>query len=279
MQTRMRLGIVLGCVSVLAGLGVWVSMATGQATLTPGTLDANYPVLDSAVVWNNAGIVGPAWKLNVTDTSSNAASLLADLQVGGVSKWKVDKTGKVTQTGILLGPGGNAAAPTFAFTPEPGTGWYWDNSSIIGLALAGTSRVRIHTATMLLGPMNLAFGVNVTTQDLILARDAANTLAQRNGTTAQESRLYNLDSGANDEYFTIDWKATANRVAIGPKATGTGTLRDLIVDHGAGVLFANLGTPANGQQVYCSDCTFADPCAGSGTGAIAKRLNGAWRCD
>lgn len=47
----------------------------------------------------------------------------------------------------------------------------------------------------------------------------------------------------------------------------------------AGLTFATLGTPANGAIVYCSDCTFANPCAGSGTGAIAKRLNGAWRCD
>lgn len=45
--------------------------------------------------------------------------------------------------------------------------------------------------------------------------------------------------------------------------------------------FANLGIPApvDGFQRYCSDCTFANPCAGGGTGAIAKRLNGAWRCD
>lgn len=43
--------------------------------------------------------------------------------------------------------------------------------------------------------------------------------------------------------------------------------------------FANLGTPANGSVVYCSDCTKATPCAGSGNGALAKRLNGAWDCD
>lgn len=43
--------------------------------------------------------------------------------------------------------------------------------------------------------------------------------------------------------------------------------------------FAALGTPANGTMVYCSDCTFANPCAGAGSGAFAKRLNGAWRCD
>ena len=44
-------------------------------------------------------------------------------------------------------------------------------------------------------------------------------------------------------------------------------------------LFANLGTPINGTFVYCPDCTVANPCAGSGTGALAKRLNSAWVCN
>lgn len=43
--------------------------------------------------------------------------------------------------------------------------------------------------------------------------------------------------------------------------------------------FADLGTPANGTVVMCSDCTFATPCAGGGTGATAKRANGIWVCD
>lgn len=45
------------------------------------------------------------------------------------------------------------------------------------------------------------------------------------------------------------------------------------------VLFANLGTTANGSFCYCSDCTIASPCAGGGTGALAKRLNGVWVCN
>lgn len=45
------------------------------------------------------------------------------------------------------------------------------------------------------------------------------------------------------------------------------------------VAFASLGTPANGNMVFCTDCTKATPCAGSGNGALAKRLNGAWDCD
>lgn len=44
-------------------------------------------------------------------------------------------------------------------------------------------------------------------------------------------------------------------------------------------VFASLGTPSNGSQIYCPDCTIANPCAGSGTGAVAKRLNGIWVCN
>jgi hypothetical protein len=44
-------------------------------------------------------------------------------------------------------------------------------------------------------------------------------------------------------------------------------------------LFSNLGTPINGTFVYCPDCTIANPCAGGGTGALAKRLNGIWVCN
>jgi hypothetical protein len=43
--------------------------------------------------------------------------------------------------------------------------------------------------------------------------------------------------------------------------------------------FANLGTAANGTFLYCSDCTIANRCAGGGTGALAKRLNGIWVCN
>jgi microcystin-dependent protein len=46
--------------------------------------------------WNNAGGTFTALKANITDTASNAASLLLDLQVGGVSKFSVSKTGAVT---------------------------------------------------------------------------------------------------------------------------------------------------------------------------------------
>ena len=43
---------------------------------------------------------------------------------------------------------------------------------------------------------------------------------------------------------------------------------------------AAIPTVANGSMVYCSDCNPAsNPCSASSTGAIAKRLNGAWVCN
>jgi hypothetical protein len=44
-------------------------------------------------------------------------------------------------------------------------------------------------------------------------------------------------------------------------------------------LFAALVSAPNGTVLYCSDCTIANPCAGGGTGALAKRLNGVWVCN
>ncbi|HEV2990699.1 MAG TPA: hypothetical protein VG759_19840 [Candidatus Angelobacter sp.] len=47
----------------------------------------------------------------------------------------------------------------------------------------------------------------------------------------------------------------------------------------ASTVFANLGTPADGRQVYCSNCKIAKNCTSGGTGAFAKRINGAWVCN
>jgi len=42
--------------------------------------------------------------------------------------------------------------------------------------------------------------------------------------------------------------------------------------------FTNLGTPANGEVRFCSDCAATSPCTGSGSGATATRVAGAWNC-
>lgn len=75
------------------------------------------------------------------------------------------------------------------------------------------------------------------------------------------------------------------RIAFSTTADGASTWTErLRIDNAGNIIYAaklqtNLGTPTNGSMVYCSDCTITNPCAGGGTGAFAKRLNGVWVCN
>ena len=66
-----------------------------------GTVTASTPVFTATQTWNAGAETFTAIKLNVTDTASAAAALLMDLQVGGSSKFKVDKAGNTTNGGTL----------------------------------------------------------------------------------------------------------------------------------------------------------------------------------
>ena len=77
--------------------------ASSIATRTAASLTGSNAqhVIDLAQTWNTTGTPSGI-KLNITDTASNAASLLLDLQVGAAAKFTVKKGGEVT-TGIWNG--------------------------------------------------------------------------------------------------------------------------------------------------------------------------------
>ena len=92
--------------------------------------------------------------------------------------------------------------------------------------------------------------------------------------------------GHNIRFGTFDdiaWRNSGNTANIALNHTSADELQWGSTSGGGfrpgSTVFANLGTPANGVLVYCSDCTIANPCAGAGNGAIAKRLNGVWVCN
>jgi hypothetical protein len=99
-------------------------------------------------------------------------------------------------------------------------------------------------------------------------------------------------AGAGDDagvYVTATASEGIVQLASGNGSSGSGAtlyVRGNRIDMSGGYValpttsFGTLPTPlANGAIIYCSDCTIASPCAGGGTGAIAKRLNGAWVCN
>jgi hypothetical protein len=77
------------------GLGSGNTPTFLGATLTGGTVTASAPLINATQTWNNAGTVFTGILANVTDTASNASSLLMDLQSNSASRFKVDKSGWV----------------------------------------------------------------------------------------------------------------------------------------------------------------------------------------
>jgi hypothetical protein len=78
-------------------VGIGTTTPNAKLSIAGGTLTTTItPVMDGTVTWNDAGTSHIGYKLNVTDTASDASSLLMDLQVGSASQFKVNKTGILT---------------------------------------------------------------------------------------------------------------------------------------------------------------------------------------
>lgn len=194
-------------------------------------------LIDLSGTWNTTG-TPTALKLNVTDTASNASSLLMDLQVGGVSRINVSKNGDVRLPGGSLIVGGVGSAISYA-------------SSALTILPSGQSKVSVDTVAFNVSNLNISWTSNTTAQaiDLTLARDAANTLAQRNGVNAQTKRLYGTFTDASN-YRRLAMAMTTGGVAsIAPEGAGTGASGNVLhisglptANPGPGILWNDAGT-------------------------------------
>jgi len=187
-----------------------------------GSLQAS--ALNIAQTWNTTG-TPTLVKCNVVDTSSNAASLLMDLQVGSVSKFKVDKAGKIS---ISTGP----ASPWIDIVDAYGTARIAGSSGSIAIyasaaGLSNEQAVQIHWLGAF-GVPSVGFygwlpGSDLTTQaDTRIYRDAAGTLAQRNSTNAQTYRLYGTYTNASEYRRLSISSTTAGAFTINAEGAGTG---------------------------------------------------------
>ena len=156
-----------------------------NSLLNSGTLLTSAPVTISQT-WNDAAVAFTALKVNATSTNSAAASLLLDLQVGGVGQFAVNKTGKVffggssvtfiegiTNTQINLG---NTVGGLFSVNYPSGASV--PDTYFYGWSSTGDSKGAVDTK---------------------LFRDSAsgNTLALRNSTAAQTFNVYGTYTSAS----------------------------------------------------------------------------------
>jgi hypothetical protein len=173
-----------------------------------------------ADTWNASGTTFTGIGLNVTDTASAAGSLLMDLQVGGVSRFRVDKDATITfgsggSYAIIDGQSATAGREILIGNTVRAVG-VKDNLWVSG------SYVAINPNTT----FGWGSGPRLFQGDLILARDAANTLAQRNGVNAQAFNLYNSYTDVSN-YERGFMRFVSNVLEIGAQAAGTGTGRSI----------------------------------------------------
>lgn len=122
----------------------------------------------------------------------------------------------MTLTGALLAADGTAAAPSIAFANESGTGFSRGGAGIVNLSFQGAQGVRFDNSS---GNRVITdnFVIGLATPDVVLSRDAANTLALKNGNLAQESRVYAGNGG-----FMSVVKTVTESLTIAAAATTVG---------------------------------------------------------
>jgi hypothetical protein len=193
--------------------GRFISSLNGAASAPPGTFTGTWFTGGTAtttkpqVLIEPTGATSTAWSTSGTGLGVNAASgftgNLLDLQVNGTSQLSTASTGA-----------------TFSVN-----GFYVKEAAGDRVAV-GTSGVAFAT-TQSVSWGNNANQTGVSSRDLFILRDAANTLAQRNGTNAQTTRVYNtFTSTTNFERAKLEWSSNVLRIGT-EKGSAGGTARDM----------------------------------------------------
>jgi hypothetical protein len=188
--------------------GLTYNSTTKALTVGGATLTTNAPVLNLSQTWDASGTIFNGIRLNITDTASNANSLLMDLQTGGSSRLKISKSGNIC----------GAAANNFGTVFINGTQSSFADA-VVALGGPGAEGVTVRSVGF--------FAFSNTTnpshanRDVVLNRDAADTLAQRRTTNAQTFRWYRTFTDASN-YERGALQTAANQVIVAAETAGTG---------------------------------------------------------
>jgi hypothetical protein len=206
-----------------------------------------------AQTWNAGAVTFTGWKLNVTDTASAAASLLLDLQKGGVTQAFVDKSANSRV----------ASGGAFILTQN-------------GAAING-NRSGLFTDTGSGGTIYLSQGINLGPSgsdvggatDVFIRRAAAAALqfgaADAAAPVAQTTQVQSVVAGTTNT-------AGVNWTLKGSLSTGSGTSGDIILQTGgtgAGSTAQNTATSALTVKGATQAVLAVSPTGGLGYGTGA----------
>ena len=229
--------------------GLTFDSTTKTLSAAGGIRTASGSTLTVSETWNNAAVAFPgAIVVDVTDTASDSGSLLVDLKVGGASRFKVNRAGDVRfsrgdyDSVYFLSEGSKYASLGF------GVG---------GLVKMSVSNYYVSSNGV---PFSAQWGGyfeidadNGGTNVVRLYRDAANTLAQRNGANAQTFRVYGGYTDPGNGRWLEQSMTTAGVAVIKPTGIGTGASGNVLhisglptSNPGPGIIWNNGGSVAIG---------------------------------
>lgn len=102
-----------------------------------------------------------------------------------------------------LGANGSVGAPAYSFSASTTEGFYSEGAGALAFAIAGVRTVAIQ-ANLMFMPSNSAEFALGSSVDVRITRDAAQTLALKNGTNAQSFRVYGTTTGPKYSYLSHD---------------------------------------------------------------------------
>ncbi len=102
------------------GVGVTYNATNPSFTFTGGSVSASTPLFSGTQTWTGGGTF-VLDTMNVTNTSSNAASTLINRSVGGVSQFAVTRAGNLTTAGTLVATGAITSSTAYVVA---GVGFY-----------------------------------------------------------------------------------------------------------------------------------------------------------
>lgn len=139
-------------------------------------------------------------------------------------------SGTHTYSGVIKASAGLVGAPSVVSSGDATTGTWYPAAGTYSISTGGVERLRLSPGVIDIGAQQISMGSGVTSTDLVLVRDAANILALKNGTNAQEYRIYNTTTGSayaghlwsGGTYFI---QTTAvNNAPMSIRTLGTGSL-------------------------------------------------------
>jgi hypothetical protein len=202
----------------------WADIRSG-ATATAAGSQGN-------IQFNSGGILGANANLTFTSTGRLGIGTTAPAQSLHVVGKAIATSGFYVDAGVA-------------------NGMYLGGSDFLQFSAGGSVRASFHGNDLNLSSdtQRIVMGVS---GDVVLTRDAAQTLASKNGTNAQQYNIYNTYTDATHyERAELNWIANANVFTIQTgKGSAGGTLRDISLQPTGGKV--GIGTTTPGELLFVS---------------------------